>query len=255
MLVLALMSLTYNKIDTPMLALMRTSAEAGTYWAAYTIVFALAGFGAVLAKAALPEMSRAHHAGTSSSANVALLSGLAAAGGLAGALAVIGSAGVVMGRLYGAEFVEGAQALTLLAWAVPMTVTSGVLLNHAVATGRQRGIAVGAIAAASLNIGANLVLIPRYGVRGAAIATLLSEAVLVLTGLVALLEVARRRQLVGRLVWIGVPAVLCATLIPSLTSAKGPALSVLLVCAFTLAVSPQLFLMWRQARQLRRIVE
>jgi O-antigen/teichoic acid export membrane protein len=55
---------------------------------------------------------------------------------------------------------------------------NGIITQAALAFGLERWYAVSATAAAVLNITGNLILIPRYGVMGAALMTILTEALL-----------------------------------------------------------------------------
>lgn len=88
----------------------------------------------------------------------------------------------ILGFLFGSEYVAGYTALTILCVGQLINVSGGsvaILLNM---TGFERDTAVGLSAAAALNIVLNLILIPRFGIEGAAVATvvtfLVSNAVL-----------------------------------------------------------------------------
>ena len=78
--------------------------------------------------------------------------------------------------LYGLEFRESVGVVDVLIWSIPITylniVTSKILLklNNNVAIFYKQAIL------AIVNVGLNLILIPKYGIIGAALATLLADS-------------------------------------------------------------------------------
>jgi O-antigen/teichoic acid export membrane protein len=245
MVVTATMSLTYNKFDTPLLAWLRSANEAGVYWAAYSVIFAAMGFSAMLSRSALPEMARST-AGRSTSPTpqlAFLLISAMSAGGLA-AVVIFGMADPIMRRLFGQQFGGGAAPLRLLAMCLPMSFASGILLNRLVAEGRQHSLAVGASAAALVNVLLNLVLIPSRGMEGAAVATLVSEATLLSAGLVGLgwSKVAATTSVLGG--WILLSVFATVATLPAIVDQRGLALTVIMVCAFSALISVPLARAW-----------
>jgi O-antigen/teichoic acid export membrane protein len=81
----------------------------------------------------------------------------------------------VLALLYGTPYVAAAPAFAFLMLTLPLLFITNLLGNCLGAVGRQR--AVLAIAGANLlvNVGLNLVLIPRMDYAGAGLATLLTE--------------------------------------------------------------------------------
>lgn len=238
MVITSSMSLTYNKADTPMLAAMCGAAVAGTYWAGYTIIFAVLGFAGILSRSALPELSR-----TAGERDLSKLPALVLAASLMGGVAamiLIGSAERIMGLLYGDAFRSGEAALTILALVLPMSFASGILLNRLIAVGKQRLLAFASVSAASVNVGLNLLLIPRLGMRGAALATIASEAVLLGAGLAGLHGLPRARPFQIRVSLVIASALVVGIGVPEMVSRTGPILSLLLVGAFTVACLPVL---------------
>jgi len=72
----------------------------------------------------------------------------------------------------------GAPALAILIWYLPLSYINGVSQYALIALDRPRSITVAFGLAAAFNFAFNLVLIPRFGINMAAVATVLSEAVL-----------------------------------------------------------------------------
>ncbi len=78
--------------------------------------------------------------------------------------------------LGGAAFLpDSAIALTLLIWSIPVGFINSVTQYVLIAVGQQRFLTRAFLIGVTFNVTANLVLIPRYGFAGAAVATILSE--------------------------------------------------------------------------------
>jgi len=241
--VMGLMSLTYNKIDTPLLAALRGTNEAGLYWAAYTIMFAVMGVAAVLSRSALPEMARTHSSSHElTPTGIHLLVLWTALCGGAAAVTLSGSAGLAMRALYGPEFDPAVPALRLLSLSLPLNFASGILLNYLVASGRRGPLAIGALLAAVANVGLNLWLIPHEGMRGAAIATLASESVLLATGIVGAGVSLWGRMLIPSLFWIVTVTASVAMFLPRFAALPSLPLSLIALIVYAAMASPLLIL-------------
>lgn len=73
---------------------------------------------------------------------------------------------------------DAADTLRLLIWFAPLHYLNGITQYAIIAVDRQRDIAPAYIAATVFNISANLVAIPLFGYRAAAVTTILTEIVL-----------------------------------------------------------------------------
>lgn len=83
--------------------------------------------------------------------------------------------------LGGARYLpDGAIALQLMIWSIPFGWMNSLIQYALVALGRQRLITRAFALAVIFNIAANVIFIPQYGFRAAAIATIASEVVLFL---------------------------------------------------------------------------
>jgi O-antigen/teichoic acid export membrane protein len=78
--------------------------------------------------------------------------------------------------LFGAAYVPGGTALTVLGWWTFFAYTGAVYANLMIVRSQHRLIALISAVALAINVGGNLILIPRWGATGAAIATLASSA-------------------------------------------------------------------------------
>lgn len=174
-LVIGLLYVINNRADILMLGLLRGPAAAGIYSAAVSGA-EMMGFVLLVANTALaPTVAALYRGGehgrlqrlVTRSARFVLLATVP----LVVLLIVFGGQFL---SIFGDAFVRGRAALTILCVAQFMNVAMGsvaLLLNM---TGHERWTVVGVGLAALLNIGFNALLIPRWGLIGAASATLIS---------------------------------------------------------------------------------
>ncbi len=169
--------LIYMRIDLVMLRKMVGEAEAGTYLAA-TRLSELAYFlPMILASTLQPSLVRAH-AQAQGDYPTRLQTYFDASACLAYAFTVVIAicAEVAVRLIYGSGFIEAAPILRVHCWAT-VFVFLGVARNqHLINEGKTRFALFGTAFGAVLNVGLNLVLIPRWGGVGAAVATVLSYA-------------------------------------------------------------------------------
>jgi O-antigen/teichoic acid export membrane protein len=89
--------------------------------------------------------------------------------------------------LWGPDFLpDSAIALAILIWFLPLSFFNGLTQYVLIAIGRQSRITLAFAVAALFNVGANLLLIPRYGYVAAAAVTIVSEVVLLVPFIAAL---------------------------------------------------------------------
>ncbi len=172
----------YFRIDTVLLQMMTTYEAVGWYNAAYRALDALYFIPGAVITAIFPVMSRFHVENKKMLQELYkrafyYLSILA----LPIATGIMLLSGRIISFIYGGKFAEATPALQILIWAEAIIFISalvGYLLN---AINKQLTFTFVTGGAAILNIGINLMLIPRYSYLGAAIATVITElAVLIL---------------------------------------------------------------------------
>ncbi len=172
-------SLVYFKIDVLMLREMRGDVETGLYNAGYKVFENLAAIPAVLMAATFPALSRAVHLTGPEAGRLhrKTLSVLVAAGVGAGlVLALFPS--LITRLLYGDQFGPSADVLQALAPSVLLTFVNYLETHMLVALGLVWPQFAMTAALIGVNIAANLVLIPKWGGVGAAVATALTELAL-----------------------------------------------------------------------------
>jgi O-antigen/teichoic acid export membrane protein len=83
----------------------------------------------------------------------------------------------IVSLLYGAKYIESAAVLSIHIFS-GILVSTGVILGHRyILRNQQRFLLYATMVGAIVNILSNLILIPSYGAKGAAIATLISSAI------------------------------------------------------------------------------
>ncbi len=126
------------------------------------------------ALAALPKLRREFAAGRLWPATLRLCAPLAAFGLVFGALGAL-LAEPILRLLFGAEFAAGADTLRWLFGAVAAVHVGAVLTTALVAAGANRAMLWIAALALLLNLTGNALVVPTYGIEGAASTTLLTE--------------------------------------------------------------------------------
>lgn len=164
----------YNS-DLLFLRVFRGAAAVGYYAAAYALVSFLLNLGTAYNQSLLPTLTRLHADPRSeqalydtASAHVFALTVPAAIGGAMLAPAIIDT---VFGQSYGMSGV----ALRILMWSVPLLLIRGIPAVALMARGREDLVFRINLWATVLNLTLNVILIPRYGVMGAAWATVCTE--------------------------------------------------------------------------------
>jgi PST family polysaccharide transporter len=171
----------YTSLDQLMLGLMRTEQEVGWYAAAYRLITAVLIPSSVLLQAFMPALSEAH--GDPERMRARGRRFIAALLAVGFPLAVAGAfLAPLLIRLFGADYAPAAPALTILMVDVSLSYFHIGLGRALVAWDRERDYMAALVGGAVANVVLNLLLIPPYGIVGAAVATMLSEgAVLAVT--------------------------------------------------------------------------
>ena len=170
----------YYSMDTVMLGFIRTEEEVGWYTAAYKFLnIAIVPMG-IFVQALLPTLSNAY-------GNQVLMKQRATI--LARVLLLIGvpisATGIVFAPefiklLYGSSYLAASSALMLLMVNVFFIYFNTVYGNPLVAWDQQKNQMYVIVAGGVTNVILNFLLIPKYGIEGAAFATLLSEVIVIL---------------------------------------------------------------------------
>lgn len=169
------------RIDTVMLGVIKTTFEVGLYAGAYNIYLAGALIPLAVTRVFFPKFVALYTSATGRSAAFALMQrttklfliySLIAAGVLAFA------ADELIFCLFGGELSGAAAPLMILAFGIPL-IAINRLYNYVLLGVKENGwyLRISVVAAIS-NIAMNLVLIPAYSMTGAALATILTEGLM-----------------------------------------------------------------------------
>ncbi len=187
-----LLTILSSRMDVLFLGVLMGAAAAGSYNAAYRVIFLLTYLAHLVGVAILPrastlfvdsreELDGFYHR----SIGLGLLAFLPAAAGMF----VI--APRLVSLIYGEGFAESSLLLRLLCWLLLLSGLKALLEVFLMASDRQVDRTRAQWHAAWVNVVGNSALIPTLGITGAAIATLISESLLVV------ILLARLRPLFG----------------------------------------------------------
>lgn len=168
--------LLYN-MDLIFLRVMRDSETVGYYAAAYMLISFLANLGMTYAMTLLPALARQGERSPeeralyhTSQAQVFAVTLPIAVGGTFVAPGII-----ALG--FGADYEQSVLVLQILVWTIPPVVYRAVPWSALIVRGKQSLLLRATIFAVVANAVLNLVLIDRYGILGAAIATVVTEPI------------------------------------------------------------------------------
>ncbi|NNE34088.1 MAG: flippase [Rhodothermales bacterium] len=185
LMIIKLMRVIFFSFDVLLLGFILGELAVGLYTAAYRICFVVTALGVALTFSYLPEFTRAIRQNRGDAGEVANRS-LELASALAFPLVV---GGVLLARpllsfVFGEPYAEAAVAFQLLLPSVGLILLRSTPGNVLLAHDRLRQDMWIFVTATTLNLILNIVLIPRFGITGAAAATLISETLNTLLGFV-----------------------------------------------------------------------
>ncbi|WP_088229015.1 flippase [Desulfosporosinus sp. FKB] len=166
----------YFQIDMFMLTLMRTNREIGIYSASYRLIAVLLFIPGILTSVIYPILfqlgveSRDKHRET-----IEKIFKVLSAVGIPGSVLLFVLANPLLSWLYSHRYQESIPIMMILCWFFALECLSFSLGDVLTTTNRQWTRAWIQGGAALLNIGINLYAIPRYGIYGASVATLITE--------------------------------------------------------------------------------
>ena len=159
------------------LRVFKGDAAVGYYTAAYTLVTFFLNLGTAYSMSLLPSLTRL---GSARGEQHRLYHDAMAHVFAAGLPAAIGGsilAAPIIGLLFGPGFAPASLPLGLLVWCIPLCLLRDVPLMALQAGGKEGRVLRITVGAAGLGLALNAVLIPRWGIAGAAVATVATEAV------------------------------------------------------------------------------
>jgi len=174
----AFFSIYYN-IDQVMLSVMRTDVEVGLYNAAYKLVTLMLGINVMLLNPGFPVIARLiKQPGDELRRLINRYTRLMAMIAIPVAVGGLLLARPIMALLFGPDYADGARALQILLWSVVFLFMSAVFSRILIAAYKQQVHLWSVVSGSVINVAINFFLIPRFGLVGAAAATLLTEVII-----------------------------------------------------------------------------
>lgn len=166
----------YYNLDVVILGFLRSDSEVGYYTAAYRILLVIALVGGVFQQSIYPSLSKLFH-DSSSKMQLLLRDSVKAALVFVVPVILFGffMAPWIVERLYGSGWDASATVFRILIFNTILIWTNGLVAHGLLASGKEKRYFIGVTIGAALNLCLNLVLIPRFGMIGAAAATIVSE--------------------------------------------------------------------------------
>jgi len=164
------------RFDQVIITQLRGPAENGLYAAAQRLFEIVHIIPAAVAAAVAPELIRAH--ARSRDAHLEQLARLFQRlvwAAIAIAAVVSSLSGWIVPRLFGEAFRASGPVLALLVWAAPALFLGVAQSNWFIVERDTRGLLVRSAVAAIVLVGLDLLLVPRYGARGAAMAVIIAN--------------------------------------------------------------------------------
>jgi O-antigen/teichoic acid export membrane protein len=175
----AFINMTYVQIDKLMTTSVLTEADTGHLNAAFVIIYGVVEILSTTVLVAIyPMMSRAYEAQRDTFRFIVeKLSFFTLLVGLPVGLVFTAFAPDITTPLFGADFAPAADVLRVLIWYAVITMIVNVFAQSLMAQNRQRHFLVIRVVGLAGKLALNLLLLPRIGVIGAALASVCAEAV------------------------------------------------------------------------------
>lgn len=172
-----LLGLVIYNSDLIFLRVFRDTEVVGYYAAAYTLISLLSNLGMSYGMSLLPAMARQGH-GTDSEREL-YHTGLAQVFAVCLPITIGGCllAGSIIELAFGSGYSDSVAVLKLLIWAIPLSILRNVPWAALISRERQDLLLKAIIIAVFVNILLNFILIPSFGMNGAALATIVTEGV------------------------------------------------------------------------------
>jgi O-antigen/teichoic acid export membrane protein len=172
----SVIGLLHYRADAILISLLAPAKDVGIYMVAYRFVdqaFLLPG---IFVGVMFPTLTRYAHTGDSRrDPLINQMFRLLLLAAVFVAVAIFTLAPPLVRVVAGPEFAAAVQPARILAASLFFLFVSPVFYNLLIAINRQRDLIAINLAALAVNVGLNLVLIPRFSYNGAAVATVLSE--------------------------------------------------------------------------------
>lgn len=220
------LSLVYFRVDTILLALLRSPEEVGLYGAAYKFIELTVLIPSAVGITMFPPLARFMADGDPRAAGLIQKTfDVLLAAAVPVVVLMVAYPEQLLTLAAGSDYADGAEALQLLAPFALFAFVNAVLWRVVLARERDRLLLAIAVAVLTLNVALNLVFIPLYGFKAAAVITAVSEALIT----IPIAFAARREERLPDLGYVPVIAAAGAAMTAVVVLLPGPAALGLLV--------------------------
>jgi O-antigen/teichoic acid export membrane protein len=168
----------YYRADAVILSMMHANQVVGWYEAAYAFVYGLRLLPVTFALVLLPSLARIYSTDQKRAFSIfAKATRLSAVAGIALTTIVALGARPLVQLCYGSEYAPSAGVLPLLIWTCAIMFVTGLEGMFLIVCGKRNAFFRATAAGAVSNLILNLLLIPKWNMYGAAVATVASEFV------------------------------------------------------------------------------
>jgi O-antigen/teichoic acid export membrane protein len=174
----------YFRIDTIMLGILTSETEVGLYSVAFNLMEGTFFIPTIVMAAIFPGLSQAKHFSVYFRKGALLLT----LSGIVGGAAVFLLADSIILWFYAPGFKNSADILEILAIAIPLVFWGYLMTQSLVALDHNRIYLVITASGLLLNVMLNFWLIPKYGASGAAVSTVITEALIPLSCFLIILK-------------------------------------------------------------------
>jgi O-antigen/teichoic acid export membrane protein len=174
----------YFRIDTIMLGILASETEVGLYSVAFNLMEGTFFIPTIVMAAIFPGLSQAKHFSVYFRKGALLLT----LSGIVGGAAVFLLADSIILWFYAPGFKNSADILEILAIAIPLVFWGYLMTQSLVALDHNRIYLVITASGLLLNVMLNFWLIPKYGAYGAAVSTVITEALIPLSCFLIILK-------------------------------------------------------------------
>ncbi len=172
------LSTIYFSLDSVMLQFFEGSEAVGIYSAMYKIIFAFYLFATLYGTSIFPVLSQLFTQARSQFMNLYCRSVqmMASLGLLIGLLITLFAKPIIQ-LFFGKEYLAGTLTLQISIWSIMIFLVGLILYDTLIVAGKQKELLWSVLASTLLNAIFNIILIPVWGMVGAAIATVIAQAV------------------------------------------------------------------------------
>ncbi len=173
-------NLAFVSIDMLMMGILSNPRQVGLYSASYRILSQVLFAYYLMVTVIFPQLSRQNVEQRRRMLRPHILFTVASLGVAIAVLITLVRKPLVT-LLFGHEFLPATLLLMLIAWAIPLDFLTSYLINAYIAWGMEKKILICTVIGAGSNIVLNLFSIPAYGATAAAINTLVSYVILLVS--------------------------------------------------------------------------